>query len=218
MYLPEQTAEYETAVGYELIINLVKNSTDKVTILVTGAETDMALALKEDASIEENIEQIVIMGGAFDVGGNLYESPGYEGNHVAEWNIFVDPLAAKIVFNSGIPLSIVPLDGSDNFFITSDDPKKLRKYDDAAIQVLYWLWKQNVKWWGGDFKIWDIVAAVAVTNPEYFTWTYDGVDVIAEPGNSHGQTIATGSGSQITRFASDTDYKKVHEKIFEVLQ
>jgi len=62
------------------------------------------------------------------------------------------------------------------------------------------------------------VAAVSVTNPEYFTWTYDGVDVNAEPGDTHGQTIAIGNDSQITRFASDTDYEKVHEKIFEVLQ
>jgi len=146
MYLPEETEEFETAVVHELIIDLVKNSPVKVTVLVTGAETDMALAIEEDASIAENIEQIVIMGGAFNVDGNLNESPGYEGNHTAEWNIFVDPLAAKIVFNSGIPLSIVPLDGSDNFFITADDPKKLRKYDDDAIQVLYWLWKQNVRW------------------------------------------------------------------------
>ena len=218
MYLPEKTEDYEADVGHELIIDLVKNSPEKVTILVTGAETDMALALQEDASIVENISQIVIMGGAFNVDGNLYESPGYEGNHVAEWNIFVDPLAAKIVFNSGVPLSIVPLDGSDNFYITAEDPRKLRGNDDAAVQLVYWLWKQNVRWWNGDFKIWDIVASVVVTNPEFFTWTYDGVDVIDEPGDTHGQTITLGNGSQITRFASDTDYEKVHKKIFEVFQ
>jgi inosine-uridine nucleoside N-ribohydrolase len=217
--LPEKVGDYDAAVGHELIIDLVKNSPEKVTILVTGAQTDMALALQEDASITDNLSQIVIMGGAFNVGGNLYESAGNDNNDVAEWNIFVDPLAAKIVFNSGVPLSIVPLDGSDDFVIKSIHHVKIRDSDDPALEVLSQLWEQQLNWWGGGgFKIWDIVAAAAVTNPEYFTWTYDGVDVIAEAGELHGQTIILNNGSEITRFASNTDYTKVREKIFEVFQ
>jgi inosine-uridine nucleoside N-ribohydrolase len=217
--LPTKADDYDAAVGYELIIDLVKNSPEKVTVLVTGAQTDMALALQEDASIADNISQIVIMGGAFNVGGNLYESAGNENNEVAEWNIYVDPLAAKIVFNSGVPLSIVPLDGSDDFMINAIHHAKIRDSVDPALEVLSQLWEQQLNWWGGEgFKIWDIVAAAAVTNPEHFTWTYDGVDVIAEVGELHGQTIILNNGSQITRFASDTDYKMVRNSIFEVYQ
>ena len=217
--LPAKADDYDAAIGYELIVDLVKNSPDKVTILVTGAQTDMALALQEDASIADNISQIVIMGGAFNVKGNLYESAGYEDNEVAEWNIYVDPLAAKIVFNSGVPLSIVPLDGSDDFMINAIYHAKIRDSVDPALEVLSQLWEQQLNWWGGDgFKIWDIVAAAAVPHPEYFTWTYDGVDVIAEAGELHGQTIVLKNGSQITRFASDTDYKMVRDSIFKVLQ
>jgi len=214
--LPAKGGDYEAVVGYELIIDLVKNSPGKVTILVTGAQTDVALALQEDASIADNISQIVIMGGAFNVGGNLYESAGYEDNEVAEWNIYVDPLAAKIVFNSGVPLSIVPLDGSDDFVIKPEHYQMIKDIDDPALKVLSRLWEQQFIWWGGDFKIWDIVAAAALTNSEHFTWTYDGVDVIAEVGDSHGQTIVLNNGSQITRFASDTNFEKVRDTIFEV--
>lgn len=124
--LPAKTSDHDTAIGYELIIDLVKNSPDKLTILITGAQTDMALALQEDASIADNISQIVIMGGAFNVGGNLFEGSGSGNNKVAEWNIFVDPLAAKIVFNSGTPLSIVPLDGSDDFMINAIQHAKIK--------------------------------------------------------------------------------------------
>jgi len=217
--LPAKTSDHDTAIGYELIIDLVKNSPDKLTILITGAQTDMALALQEDASIADNISQIVIMGGAFNVGGNLFDGSGSGNNKVAEWNIFVDPLAAKIVFNSGIPLSIVPLDGSDDFMINAIQHAKIRDIDDPALQVLSQLWEQQLNWWGGGgFKIWDIVAAAALTNPEYFTWTYDGVDVIAEAGDLHGQTIVLNNGSQITRYASDTDFNKVRDIIFEVFQ
>jgi len=216
--LPEASETYSSSDGVDLMINLIKGSPEKVTVLVTGAQTDMALALQKDASIGDNISQIVIMGGAFDVGGNLYESSGYEGNDVAEWNIYVDPLAAKIVFNSGVPLSVVSLDGSDNFTISKDDQNKIKDSNDPAIAMLSGLWEQIFIWWNGDFKIWDIVAGVALTNPEHFEWTYDGVDVIAEPGSTHGQTIRLNNGSEITRFTSGTDYEEVRASIFEVYQ
>lgn len=216
--LPAPLEAYETIDGVDLMIDLIKKSPGEVTILVTGAQTDMALALQKDASIAENIAQIVIMGGAFNMKGNLYEFSGYEHNTTAEWNIYVDPLAAKIVFNSGIPLSIVSLDGSDNFVIGRKDHDKIKDSDDPALALLSDLWEQLFNSWNGDFKIWDIVAGTAVTNPEHFTWTYDGVDVIADAGNNHGQTISLNTGSEITRYSSGTDYEQVRASIFEVLQ
>ena len=215
--LPAASEKYEASNGADLIIDLVKKSPEKVTILLIGGHTDMALALKKDASIAENISEIVVMGGAFNVSGNLSEAPGYKHNKVAEWNIYVDPLAAKEVFNSGIPLSIVPLDGSDDFTISRNDNRRISESSEPALSVLSDLWEQQILWWNGDFKIWDIIASVAVTNPELFTWVNDGVDVIAEAGNTHGQTIALNNGSKITRFADETDFNKVHEAVFNVL-
>lgn len=212
--LPETSQEYPVENGADLIIDLVKNSEEKVTILVTGAQTDVALAIQQDASIAENISQIVIMGGAFNVDGNLFD--GY--NSVAEWNIYVDPLAAKVVFNSGIPLSIVSLDGSDSFEINRIDHANISSSTDPALVLLSQLWENSFQSWGGNFKIWDIVAAVALTNPEYFTWTYDGVDVNAEPGETHGQTFVLNNDSLITRYTADTDYKSVREAIFDVFE
>ena len=217
MDLPAASEEYTVANGADLIIDLVKNSPEKVTILILGGHTDMALALQKDESIADNISQIVIMGGAFNVPGNLYESPGYEHNRVAEWNIYADPLAAKIVFNSGIPLSIVSLDGSDDFVLGRKDLNKIWDSTDPALSLLSALWEQSFDWWGGPFKIWDIVAGVAVTNPEHMDWTYDGVDVVAEPGNKHGQTIALNTGSETSRFSASTDFRKVNETVFSVI-
>lgn len=210
-----QSASYEE--GADMLIRLVKESSEKVSILVTGAQTDMALALRKDPSIADNISQIVIMGGAFNRDGNLHEFPGYEHNHVAEWNIYVDPLAAKEVFLSGIPLSIVSLDGSDDFVITRDDHARISESSEPEIQLLSDLWEQNFRIWNGNFKIWDIVAAVALTNPEYFSWTYDGVDVVVEQGNTHGQTIRLDNACKYTRFTAITSYIKVRETVFAIL-
>jgi len=216
--LPAASQDYNAENGADLILRLVNESPEKVVILVTGAQTDLALALQQDPGIADNIAQVVIMGGAFNRGGNLNESPGYENNHVAEWNIFVDPLAAKQVFNSGIPLSIVSLDGSDDFIISQEDYDKIAGSDDPALQLLERSWRQNFNNWGGDFKIWDIVAGVAMTNPGYFTWTYDGVDVIADPGDTHGQTIRLDNSAKNTRFTAITSYVGVRKTIFDILK
>jgi pyrimidine-specific ribonucleoside hydrolase len=216
--LPAASNKYETTAGADLIIELVKNSSEKVTVLLLGGHTDMALALQKDASIKDNIKEVFVMGGAFNQEGNLYEAPGYEHNRVAEWNIYVDPLAAKQVFTSGMAVTVVPLDGSDNFFIREADLDRISGIKDPVLEVLSDLWYKQLNLWGGnEFKIWDIVTTVALTNPDHFKWTIDGIDVIAEPGDTHGQTIALENGSTTTRFASQADFDKVKETVFDVL-
>ncbi|MDK2980876.1 MAG: hypothetical protein PWQ55_1223 [Chloroflexota bacterium] len=215
--LPQASQAYTAENGPEMIVRLVNTSPQKVVLLVTGAQTDVARALQLDPSIADNIAQIVIMGGAFNRDGNLHEFPGYEDNHVAEWNIYVDPLAASQVFTSGVPLSIVSLDGSDEFVITRSDYDRIAGSDDPGLQVLAHSWEQNFNSWGGDFKIWDIVAAVALTDPGYFTWTYDSVDVVTDPGSTQGQTIHLNTNDKSARFTSITSFPSVKQAVFETL-
>ena len=75
---------------------------DKELVLVpTGPLTNIALALLKEPRIKQGIKEIVLMGGAYGLG-----------NHTpsAEFNIFVDPEAAHIVFESGLPITMVGLD------------------------------------------------------------------------------------------------------------
>jgi len=216
--LPEAESEYTHYNGVDLIIHLLTNAAHPVTLLVTGAHTDIALALQQDPTIKDQIAQIVIMGGAFNVPGNLGEASGYGNNTVAEWNIFVDPLAAKQVFNAGIPITVVSLDGSDELLIGPVDLERIASSTAPGLDVLLALWERSLSWSGGPFKIWDIVAAVAVTHPQHFTWEYGALDVIAEPGSSHGQTIALRTGSSIARYSFSTNYDAVRDVVFEILK
>jgi inosine-uridine nucleoside N-ribohydrolase len=84
------------------IIEVVRANPMKVTIVAIGPETNIAKAFLEDPVLPKLIKQIVIMGGAIDVPGN--KSP------VAEFNLFVDPEAAKIVFNAPVKKIMIPLD------------------------------------------------------------------------------------------------------------
>ena len=73
-----------------------------VTLCPLGPLTNIALALQRAPGIKPAIAEIVLMGGGFFEGGNITPA--------AEFNIYVDPHAADIVFRSGLPLTVMPLD------------------------------------------------------------------------------------------------------------
>ena len=81
----------------ELFTSTIQNSPEKVTVLAIGPLTNIGQALENTPSLVDNIEMIYIMGGAVDVPG----SDVSDENTSAEWNIYLDPLAARLVFESG---------------------------------------------------------------------------------------------------------------------
>jgi purine nucleosidase len=85
-----------------LIEELRSQPSGTVTLCTLGALTNVALALQRAPDIAARIQQIVLMGGGFSEGGNITPA--------AEFNIYVDPHAAEIVFSSGVPLVVMPLD------------------------------------------------------------------------------------------------------------
>jgi inosine-uridine nucleoside N-ribohydrolase len=215
--LPAQVTEFETALGPELIIELVNNSPDKVTLVAMASMIDIALALQEDPGIIDNISHVVIMGGAFNMRGNLDEGPDATSNEAAEWNMYIDSQAAKYVFNSGVPVSIIPLDAIQ-YYVQPDDLKSIQTIDDPGVKYVSEMWGKQFGWADGGFFIWDTITITAVTNPENFVWTYDGVDVITEPGDFQGQTIALNNGAQHTRFATDADYEAILNQLFKIFR
>jgi inosine-uridine nucleoside N-ribohydrolase len=85
----------------ELIRRLVRNNPGEISIVAIGPLTNVAMALKTDPELAHMIRSIVIMGGSLS-GGNVTPS--------AEFNFYVDPEAARIVFDSAVPLTMVGLD------------------------------------------------------------------------------------------------------------
>jgi inosine-uridine nucleoside N-ribohydrolase len=214
--LPDKATDYQPATGHELIIDLVNESSEKVTILAMASMVDVALALQEEPSIISNIAQVVIMGGAFTVPGNLDDAPYVIENDVAEWNIWIDAEAARVLLSSGVPVSIVPLDGIQ-YFVDSADLTEINSINDPGVNYVAQMWNQQMGL-GGPFLIWNTIAVTAVTNPENFYWTHDGVDVVTEPGEFLGQTIPLNNGSFHTRYATGADYEAVIDLVFEVFR
>jgi len=94
----------------ELIPKLVRQHPNELTLIAVGPLTNVALALQRDLEGMTMLKEVVIMGGAVRVKGNV--------TPYAEFNIFVDPLAAKIVFESGLPITLVPLDVTHQVCLT----------------------------------------------------------------------------------------------------
>lgn len=86
----------------EAIISKIMDNPSEITLLATGPLTNIAEAIRSEPRLASNVKEVIIMGGAIRVSGNI--------TPVAEFNMYVDPEAAKIVFKSGVPITLVSLD------------------------------------------------------------------------------------------------------------
>jgi len=98
---PEPTVAASPVDAVDFVLEAV-GTRARTTICALGPLTNIGTALERDPSIADRIDEIVLMGGGFFEGGN--RTPA------AEFNIYVDPEAAALVFSSGIPLVMMPLD------------------------------------------------------------------------------------------------------------
>ena len=94
----------------DLIPGLARKSPGEITLIAIGPLTNVALGLQRDFEGMMKLAEVVVMGGAVRVNGNVTPH--------AEFNIFTDPLAAQIVFESGLPIRVVPLDVTHQVYLT----------------------------------------------------------------------------------------------------
>ncbi len=94
----------------ELITKMARQYPEELTLIATGPLTNLALALKRDQEGMKKLKAVAIMGGAVRTNGNITPH--------AEFNIFSDPLAAQIVLDSGLPITLVPLDVTHQVSLT----------------------------------------------------------------------------------------------------
>lgn len=100
--LPEPDIELDPRHAVDLIIDLVMgNEPGTITLVPTGALTNIALAVRKEPRIASRVKEVVLMGGGFHVGN---------WSATSEFNIVIDPEAAHIVFNESWPLTMVGLD------------------------------------------------------------------------------------------------------------
>lgn len=157
---------------------------EKLTIVALGPMTNLGVLLRFYPEVKEKIQEIVFMGGAA-CGGNVTPS--------AEFNIYVDPEAARIVFRSGIPLVMCGLDVTVDCGLSSTQIMKLCQSEDAIAKACgdmtgYTLENTNCKY-RGMVSVHDAVPFMYLLYPEMFKREKAILDVDCSEGESLGRTI-----------------------------
>ncbi len=122
---PEITPLKKHAVDF--IIDTLMRSEGGIYLVPTGPLTNIAVALLKEPRIKEKIERIVLMG------GGVFDS---NTTPAAEFNFYVDPEAAKIVFESGVPITMVGLDVTDKAIFDFSDIERLENFGGKISRVV----------------------------------------------------------------------------------
>lgn len=119
-FLPEPTMPVSSLHAVDLIIETVKKYPGEVYILCTGPMSNLAMAITKEPEIKSMIPGVIAISGTF--GLNEYAFLNATGDTPqSEWNVFVDPEAADLVYNSGIPMVALGLDVATHFDVNFSD-------------------------------------------------------------------------------------------------
>jgi len=111
-FYPEMKHTLLPIPAVDFIIDLVGMYPDELVLVPVGPLTNIAKAMLKNPSRMRKVRRIVLMGGVFEGYGNVTTQ--------AEFNIFVDPHAAQVVFNFGVPITIMPLDVTHQVVLTGE--------------------------------------------------------------------------------------------------
>ena len=159
---PKYEKQLDKRPGAQLIIDCLMNN-DDVTVITTGAMTNLALAMRLEPKIIQRIKEIIFMGGSTD-NGNV--SPA------AEFNILVDPESADIEFRSGVPVMMSGLDVTEKAIIYPEEWEKIRELNNPVAKVVagwldfFFIHLHDLGFDGATLH--DPCAVLALNHPEIF--------------------------------------------------
>lgn len=168
----------------EFMLELIRSSAEKITLVPLGPLTNIALLLTAYPEVKEKIEMISLMGGGISY-GNVTST--------AEFNIYVDPEAAKIVYESGIPMTMSGLDVTDKAAIFEDEIEALKQRGPASVLVgelldFYSIYGKKMGYIGNALH--DPCAVAWLLQPELFQSRHLHVTVETEGKLTRGMTVA----------------------------
>jgi inosine-uridine nucleoside N-ribohydrolase len=202
----------------ELITSVIQNSPQKATLVSVGGLTNVAEAIYAMPHLVDKVEMLYIMGGAVDVPGNIREIVPSSPNEFAEWNIYVDPLAASVVFRSGLPITLVPLDATNQnpvsqSFLDRLTAERTTPAADTAYRVINRITSLAPK---RLFYLWDPMTVAVALEPSLGTFEQRTLKVIEEEGPQSGRTIDSPDGSPI-RVCKAIDLERFEQLLIDTL-
>ncbi len=182
--LPEPTMELSNLSSVALMAKVLQESPRKVTLVATGPLTNVAALLLAHPELKKKIEAISFMGGGIAFGN---------WTPAAEFNILVDPEAAKIVMESGVPLIMSSLDVTEQALMLPEDFERVRAVGGQVSQIVAdWLefffsFHQRLGYTGAPMH--DPCAVAVLTHPELFVQKELCVEVETQGEYCRGTTV-----------------------------
>ena len=183
---PKMPLQEQHAVDF--IVETLRNEPNgTVTLCPIGPLTNIALAFEKAPDIIERVQEIVLMGGAYFQVGNITPA--------AEFNIYVDPEAAKMVFDSGIKITVMPLDVTHKALTTQPRVDAFRAIgnhvgDMVAAWTNFFERFDKEKYGSEGAPLHDPCVIAYLIRPELFSGRYVNVEIETESALTLGMTVA----------------------------
>ncbi|MFB4372240.1 nucleoside hydrolase [Agrobacterium tumefaciens] len=182
---PTMEAQKQHAVDF-IIETLMREPAGTVTLCTLGALTNVALALLKAPEIADRVKELVMMGGGFFEGGNITPA--------AEFNIYVDPQAADIVFRSGMPIVMMPLDVTHQLLTTKVRVNRIRDIGTrpaiAMAEMLEFFERFDIEKYGSDGgPLHDPTVIAYLVKPELFQGRECNVEIEVHSELTMGMTV-----------------------------
>ena len=185
--LPSTDLNLHTAHAVDFLIGTIMSSADDITLIPIGPLTNIAMAIRREPQLVLKIPEIVLMGGAMGM-GNVTSS--------AEFNIYADPEAARVVFESGIPIVMVGLDVTHKAVLLQEHIHKIRQNGtNVAITLatmLQWYLETITKFGHPEWSsLHDACAVASVCDPTLLTTEFMRVDIETCGEFTRGRTVCS---------------------------
>lgn len=169
-----------------IIDTVMESDPGEITIIATGPLTNIASALLIEPRIATHIQELIIMGGAY----GLTEYGFGNCTPVSEFNIYTDPEAAKIVFESGAPITAIGLDVTTDptTILTKDTYDLLKKTNSTTANFIVRICKRLIDLFGY-LQLHDPIAVSAAIDRKLFKTSPYYVEVVTMDGVTRGQTL-----------------------------
>lgn len=172
----------------DLLLQMCQQYGRRLTIIALGPLTNLAIARKKNPSLFNRVGRIISMGGAFRVPGNT--------GPVAEFNYFVDPEAAHLILTSGLPVTVIPLDVTEQIAVMRSELeyRARRRANRIARSILqftrfYMRYHQRTEGFNGGY-LHDPMAVAAAIDPSLFQRKRLRVDIETTGRLTRGMTVS----------------------------
>jgi inosine-uridine nucleoside N-ribohydrolase len=185
--LPEPQLQPVSQHAVDLLIEKVLAAPGEITLVPVGPLTNIAMALRKEPRIANSVREVVIMGGALRVPGNVTPE--------AEFNIFADPHAAHMVFHAGWPMRLVTLDVTNKTLLRREQVQVLASSGSPITRLIQQMVDNFLHTFGQPrgitaFQMHDPLCLAAAFQPELITWEPAYVDVELTGNLTFGETVA----------------------------